>query len=163
MKMTEVPTPWKVPVGVIRTKSKVQVTRSPTGCGLVASTCDTTMGSPPVGVNVAGAFRDWMTYVAVLPTTCPGVKLPFPLKAASTDWPLSQVNGIVVFLGSAAATGAMATAATAAMAPKNTEAYGRLTMRDFPFGCESVPDGFLRVRRAVGSVRSRPDGSAQTT
>src|SRR6478752_4661286 len=122
MKMTEVPTPWKVPVDVIRTKSKVQVTRSPTGCGLVASTCDTTMGSPPVGVNVAAAFRDWMTYVAVLPTTCPGVKSPFPLKAASTDCQLSQVKGIVVFLGSAEAPGATAIAATAAMAPVKSEA-----------------------------------------
>src|SRR6478609_10170960 len=128
MKTTDVPTPWKTPVAVVRTKSKWQVTRCPTGCGLLVSSCCTTTGSPPVGVNVAVAWSDWMTYVAVLPTTCPGVKSPLPLNAASTVCPLSHVNGIVVFLGSADAAGAKAIAATA---PEMTVAHRRLTMRGF--------------------------------
>src|SRR6476660_3001227 len=128
MKTTDVPTPWKTPVEVTRTKSKWQVTRSPTGWGLLVSICDTMTGSPPVGVNVAVALSDWMTYVCVLPTTCPGVKSPLPLNAASTVCPLSHVNGIVVVLGSAEAAGAKAIAATA---PEMTVAHMRLSMRMF--------------------------------
>src|SRR3954471_338317 len=97
MKTTDVPTPWKTPVAVTRTKSKWHVTRSPTGYGLVVSMF-VTSGSLPVGVKVAVDLSDWMTKVAVLPTTCPGVKSPFPLRATSTDCPFEQVNGIVVFL-----------------------------------------------------------------
>ena len=85
-------------------------------------------GVSPRWVNVAVAWSDWMTYVAVLPTTCPGVKSPLPLNAASTVCPLSHVNGIVVVLGSAEAAGAKAIAATA---PEMTVAHMRLSMRMF--------------------------------
>src|SRR4051812_48787729 len=125
MKTTEVPTPWKVPAAETRTKSKWQVTRPPTGGRFATSVFGWGMGTPPVGVKVELDLSAGMTKVAVLPTTCPGVKFPLPLRATSTDCPLSQVSGILVLLGSAEAAGARAMTMTA---PEMSETTRRWTM-----------------------------------